>query len=298
MWRLATIQTEDGPAGCLIVDDACYELAVLARAAGAACPSQVIDVVADWSNLRPVIDRLAEVATRVDGRNVSDVSLLAPLRFPGKILCAGANYYDHMAEMGFPDVAKETQRLFFFMKPPRQAVVGPGDTVEMPAGCAKFDWEAELVAVIGAKARHVTTEDALAHVMGYSVAIDLSARDANMVPDQFYKFDWVAGKANDTCCPLGPWIVPAAAVGDPQDLGIKLSVNGELKQDGRTSRMIYSVAEQVARASQIMTLEPGDIILTGTPAGVGVPKGEFLAVGDRISVAIEKIGAFEVTIRT
>ena len=296
MWRLATIQTDEGPAGCLVVEDRIHTLAALAEAAHVTCPRQAVKLFSDWSTYRPLLDQLASRATQVEGQGVEDAPLLAPLRYPGKILCAGANYYDHMAEMGFPDVVKDSQRLFFFMKPPRQAIVGPGDTVVMPRGCEKFDWEAELVAVIGRTARYVSAKDAMACVAGYSIAIDLSARDANMVPDQFYKFDWVAGKANDTCCPLGPWIVPAEAIGDPQDLGIQLSVNGQLKQDGRTSQMIYSVAEQIARASEIMTLEPGDIVLTGTPAGVGVPKGEFLSVGDRIDVAIEKIGAFHVRV--
>ena len=144
---------------------------------------------------------------------MADAKLAAPLLYPGKVLCAGANYYDHMAEMGFPDVKKETQRLFFFFKPPRNAVVGPGATVTMPRGTKKYDWEIELAAVIGKTARYVTAENALSHIAGYTVAIDISARDFNQAPDQFYKFDWVAGKATDTACPMGPWIVPAEALG-------------------------------------------------------------------------------------
>ena len=153
--------------------------------------------------------------TRPRAGALAEARLLAPLLYPGKILCAGANYYDHMAEMGFPGVTKDSQRLFFFMKPPRNAVVGPGDTVVMPRGTAMFDWEVELAAVIGRRARHVSPHEALAHVAGYTVAIDFSARDFNRAPDQFYKLDWVAGKADDTCCPLGPWIVPAAFVPRP-----------------------------------------------------------------------------------
>jgi 2-keto-4-pentenoate hydratase/2-oxohepta-3-ene-1,7-dioic acid hydratase in catechol pathway len=219
------------------------------------------------------------------------------LVYPGKVLCAGANYYDHMAEMGFPGVKKETQRLFFFFKPPRNAVVGPGATVTMPRGTKKYDWEIELAAVIGKTARYVTAENALGHVAGYTVAIDLSARDFNQAPDQFYKFDWVAGKATDTACPMGPWIVPAEALGDVQDIALKLSVNGVVKQDSSTGQMIYSVAEQIARASELMTLDPGDVVLTGTPAGVGVPKGTFLSPGDKIDAEIEGIGTLSVVIK-
>jgi len=228
--------------------------------------------------------------------DVREAELLAPIIYPGKVLCAGANYYDHMAEMGFPDVKKEAQRLFFFFKPPRHAVVGPGATVVMPRGTQKYDWEIELAAVIGKTARYVSPDRALDHVAGYTVGIDLSARDFNQAPDQFYKFDWVAGKATDTGCPLGPWIVPASVFADPQKIPLKLSVNGEVKQDSNTSRMIFSIAEQIARASEIMTLDPGDVILTGTPAGVGVPKGTFLKVGDRIDAEIAGIGVLSVSI--
>ena len=217
--------------------------------------------------------------------------------YPGKVLCAGANYYDHMAEMGFPGVKKETQKLFFFFKPPRNAIVGPGATVVMPRNTQKYDWEIELAAVIGKTARYVTPEQALDHVAGYTISIDMSARDFNMAPDQFYKFDWVAGKATDTSCPLGPWIVPAGVLPDPQNIALKLAVNGEIKQNSNTNQMIYSVAEQIARASELMTLDPGDVLLTGTPAGVGVPRGTFLKAGDRIDADIASIGTLSVTIQ-
>jgi 2-keto-4-pentenoate hydratase/2-oxohepta-3-ene-1,7-dioic acid hydratase in catechol pathway len=192
--------------------------------------------------------------------------------------------------MGVPDTRKEAQRLFFFMKPPRNAVVGEGDTVHMPIGTSAFDWEVELAAVIGRRARNVAVETALSHVAGYTVAVDFSARDLNSAPNTFYKLDWVAGKAQDTCCPLGPRFVPARAIRDPQDVGLKLSVNGVVKQDGRSSQMIFSIAEQIAILSRIMTLDPGDVILTGTPAGVGAPKKTFLAVGDRVDAEIEGVG--------
>jgi 2-keto-4-pentenoate hydratase/2-oxohepta-3-ene-1,7-dioic acid hydratase in catechol pathway len=147
----------------------------------------------------------------------------------------------------------------------------------MPIGTDAFDWEVELAAVIGKRARNVPVETALGHVAAYTVAIDFSARDHNRAPETFYKLDWVAGKAHDTCCPLGPRLVPAAAIADPQDIGLKLRVNGALKQDGRSTDMIFSIAEQIAIASRIMTLDPGDVLLTGTPAGVGAPKQTFPA---------------------
>lgn len=293
MWALATIE---GGRPALVVDGKLFSLAALAAATGKAAPSSNLDLFADWDSWKPVLAALASSAAK-SGIAPADAKLAAPLLYPGKVLCAGANYYDHMAEMGFPGVKKETQRLFFFFKPPRNAVVGPGATVTMPRGTKKYDWEIELAAVIGKTARYVPVETALSHIAGYTVAIDLSARDFNQAPDQFYKFDWVAGKATDTACPLGPWIVPAEALGDVQNVALKLSVNGAVKQDSSTSRMIYSVAEQIARASELMTLDPGDVLLTGTPAGVGVPKGTFLNPGDRIDAEIAGIGTLSVEIK-
>jgi 2-keto-4-pentenoate hydratase/2-oxohepta-3-ene-1,7-dioic acid hydratase in catechol pathway len=293
-WGLATARVNGSAAACLSVDGKLYLLSDLAALAGVSLPPTVAEMFAAWPQNEPKLAALAEKASA--SRAIASPELLAPLLYPGKVLCAGANYYDHMAEMGFPDVKKETQRLFFFMKPPRQAVVGPGATVIMPRGTRAFDWEIELAAVIGRTARYVAPEQALSHIAGYTVAIDLSARDFNQAPDQFYKLDWVAGKAGDTCCPMGPWIVPASVFADPQNIPLKLSVNGEIKQNSNTSKMIFSIAEQIARASEIMTLEPGDVVLTGTPAGVGVPKKTFLKLGDRIDAEIAGIGTLSVSI--
>jgi 2-keto-4-pentenoate hydratase/2-oxohepta-3-ene-1,7-dioic acid hydratase in catechol pathway len=296
MWSLATARIGGKATPCLRVSDRLYPFAAL----GPDLPARTIDLFGDWPRSARRLDELAtgleSGARKGEGVAADTVTLLAPL-MPGKVLCAGANYYDHMAEMGFPGVKKETQRLFFFFKPPRNAVVGPGDTVVMPRGTQKYDWEIELAAVIGKTARYVAPEHALDHVAGYTIGIDMSARDFNVAPDQFYKFDWVAGKATDTGCPLGPWMMPAAALPDPQNVALKLAVNGAVKQDSNTGQMIFSVAEQIARASEIMTLDPGDVLLTGTPAGVGVPKGTFLKAGDRLDADIAGIGRLSVTIR-
>jgi 2-keto-4-pentenoate hydratase/2-oxohepta-3-ene-1,7-dioic acid hydratase in catechol pathway len=282
-WALATIDCDGRPLACLEVGGKLYRL-----------EAPVIDLLADWERSCANLDA---TAAAVDPANaVPEGRRLAPLLYPGKVLCAGANYYDHLAEMGMPGAKKADQRLFFFFKPARNAVVGEGDTVRMPIGTKAFDWEVELAAVIGRKARAVKPEQALDHIAGYMVGIDFSARDHNRAPETFYKLDWVAGKANDTCCPLGPRFVPAAIIGNPQDLGLKLSVNGEIRQNARTSGMIFSIAEQIAMASRIMTLDAGDVLLTGTPAGVGVPKATFLSVGDRVDAEIESIGRLSVTI--
>lgn len=294
-WSLATVETSVGAIACVETDEGLFSLAPSLARVGMPNVNAVIALFDDWPRAELALE---EAAVRLDPADrIETARRLAPLLYPGKILCAGANYFDHLAEMGMPDAKKAEQRLFFFMKPPRNAVVGEGDTVHMPIGTAKFDWEIELAAVIGQRARNVSVESALKHVAGWTVAIDFSARDHNRAPETFYKLDWVAGKANDTCCPLGPRLVPTSALRDPQDVGLRLKVNGETKQDGRSSDMIFSVAEQIATASRIMTLDPGDVLLTGTPAGVGVPKGTFLSVGDRVDAEIEGIGQLSVRIQ-
>jgi len=238
------------------------------------------------------------------GVPVAEVTLHAPLLYPGAIYCAGANYADHVAEMARahnlplpPDPRTLGLKPWFFMKPPRACVVGPRSRVARPRGSQKLDWEAELVAVIGKAARNVPVEKALDYVAGYSIADDLSARDLSrrsaLPPGNPFHFDWTAHKGFEGSCPLGPWITPAAEVPDPQALAIRLWVNGVLKQDSNTSRMIFSTAEQVAHLSSLATLHPGDLVLTGTPAGVGAGRNEFLQPGDRVEIEIEGLGRLE-----
>lgn len=244
---------------------------------------------------------------RGEGRALAAVKLHAPLLYPGTIYCAGANYADHVAEMARaqnlpppPDPRTLGLKPWFFIKPARSTVVGPGARVARPRGSQKLDWEAELVAVIGRTARDVPVEHALDYVGGYTIANDLSARDlarrTQLPPGSPFHFDWSAHKGFEGSCPLGPYILTADEVRDPQALAIRLWVNGVLKQDSSTSQMIYSVAEQVAHLSSLATLHPGDIILTGTPAGVGTPRNEFLQPGDRVAVEIERLGRLETSI--
>jgi 2-keto-4-pentenoate hydratase/2-oxohepta-3-ene-1,7-dioic acid hydratase in catechol pathway len=294
-WTLATIAGDAGDIACVGVGGSLYKLAPSLARVGLNGMDSVIGLFDDWPRSRAALDACVTHVQTAD--IVSGGTRRAPLMYPGKILCAGANYFDHLAEMGMPNAKKADQRLFFFMKPPRNAVVGEGSTVRVPLGSQAFDWEIELAAVIGTTARNVPVETALSHVACYTVTIDFSARDHNRAPETFYKLDWVAGKANDTCCPMGPVLVPAEAIGNPQDIGLKLWVNGELKQDGRSTDMIFSIAEQISIASRIMTLDPGDLLLTGTPAGVGVPKQTFLKAGDKVDAEIEGIGRLSVIIQ-
>jgi len=201
---------------------------------------------------------------------------------PGKIVCVGLNYRDHAAEGG-QDLPKAP---LLFAKWPN-TLIGDGEPVVLPPESTQVDYEAELGVVIGAKAKRVSENDALDHVAGYICVNDVSARDL-----QFADGQWTRGKSPDTFCPVGPRLVPREEIADPQALAIRCIVNGEALQDSSTAQMIFSVAEIIAYTSQIITLEPGDLIATGTPAGVGVfrdPK-VLLKDGDEVSVEIEGLG--------
>ena len=294
-WSLATVDVNRAPVAVIEKEGKTYRLGAALERSRQRTAATLIDLFVDWDRMQHAIDIAAQSLHLAD--EVQFTRCLAPLLYPGKILCAGANYFDHLAEMGMPGAKKADQRLFFFMKPPRNAIVGEGPTVHMPLGTKAFDWEIELGAIIGTPARNVPVETALSHVAAYTIAIDFSARDHNRAPETFYKLDWVAGKANDTCCPIGPRIVPAHAIKNPQDLALKLAVNGVLKHNGTTRDMIFSIDEQIAIASRIMTLDPGDLLLTGTPAGVGVRKQTFLNVGDIVDAEIEGIGRLSLVIQ-
>jgi 2-keto-4-pentenoate hydratase/2-oxohepta-3-ene-1,7-dioic acid hydratase in catechol pathway len=223
-------------------------------------------------------------------RPLGDLHLAAPVPRPGKVVAIGRNYADHAAEGG---AAPPSAPLIFAKWP--SSVIGPGDEIRWdPRLTTQVDYEAELAVVIGRTARRVDEAEAMEHVLGYTCLDDVSARDL-----QFGDRQWVRGKSLDTFCPMGPVLVTLDALADPDDLGITCHVNGELVQASRTSRMLFSVRHLVAYCSQAFTLEPGDVIATGTPAGVGVYRDppRFLGEGDVVSVAIEGIGELSNTCR-
>ncbi|MEJ8648270.1 fumarylacetoacetate hydrolase family protein [Streptomyces sp. MS1.AVA.3] len=208
-----------------------------------------------------------------------------PLARIGKIVCIGLNYHDHARETG----AATPEEPILFMKAP-DTVIGPDDTVLVPRGSVKTDWEVELAVVIGRRARYLESdEQALAAVAGYAVAHDVSERAFQIERGG----QWDKGKNCETFNPLGPWLVTADEVPDPQALGLRLWVNGELKQDGTTAEQIFPVAEVVHYVSQFMTLHPGDVINTGTPAGVAMGRPEpkpYLRAGDVVELEIDGLG--------
>ena len=212
-----------------------------------------------------------------------------PIETPGKIVCIGLNYRDHADEQGTP----LPERPLLFAKWPN-ALVGPGEPIVVPPIVQKVDYEAELGVVIGARVRRVSVENALEAVRGYLCLNDVSARDL-----QFADGQWTRGKSPDTFCPVGPELVPAALVPDPQALRIRAVLNGETMQDSTTANMVFGVAELISFITQVITLEPGDLIATGTPAGVGAFREPpvFMQAGDEVTIEIEGLGALTNPVR-
>jgi len=224
----------------------------------------------------------AGAAQQGDAIPLTEVELRAPIADPGKIVCVGLNYRDHAAESGI-DVPDEPILFPKFAN----SVVGPEEAIVIPPADHRIDYEAELGVVIKSRAKGVSVEDALQYVAGYMCVNDVSARDLQMRTGQ-----WMRGKAIDTFFPTGPWLVTKEDVPDPQDLWIRCRLNGKVMQDSRTDQMVFGVADLVSFISQTMTLEPGDIIATGTPPGVGFARDPavWLQSGDRVTVEIEGLG--------
>jgi len=257
-------------------------------------PRSLLEVIqggeATWASVREVwehgkglVDQQAieELATRRLAYPLKRVRLLAPIPSPSRnIFCLGRNYADHAAERG----AAAPEHPVYFTKP-ATSVVGPGDDVVHHAITKELDYEVELAVVIGTGGRDIPRADALKHVFGYTIINDVTARDLQKKHQQWFK-----GKSLDTFCPMGPLLVTADEMPDPQALAISLRVNGQLRQSSHTSKMIFPVAQCIDVLSQGMMLLPGDIIATGTPEGVGAASGNFLKAGDRIEAEVEGIG--------
>jgi len=252
--------------------------------------SSVLELLEDWPAAEPVLREL-DVAGAPE---VSYDRLLPPLQWPRKVICAGVNYRKHMREMG-GEIPEQGWQPFFFLKAPTTSVIGPTDPITISApDRARVDWEAELAVIIGVKGKNIPAERAGAHVAAYCVANDITARGyhkRDVVPADAFSYDWFAAKSMEGSLPLGPGLTPAMFVPDPQDLRLRLWVNDELQQDESTADMVVPVAELVSAASQVVTLEPGDVIATGTPSGVGAGRGLYLRDGDVVRVTIDGLGS-------
>ena len=265
----------------------------------------VLDVLNAWIDVHPQLKRAARGLRAGEARfatlPLAEVKLLAPVLYPGVIFCAGANYKDHVAEMSRalnlpiePDPHEVGLKPWHFIKPGAACVRATGETIALPSYSKKVDWEAEIAVVIGRECRNVSVENALDYVAGLSIVNDLSARDhlrrAGVAVDSPFHFDWVSQKSFDGALPFGPWIVPLDDLPDVETLGIKLWVNDELMQDSSSSNLIFSMSEQIAHLSTRLTLRPGDVIATGTPAGCGSARGRFLKAGDHVRLWVQGIG--------
>lgn len=235
---------------------------------------------------------------------LSEVELLVPIASPPKLLLLAGNYAKHVEERGYLTAEQAETFPYVFSKPPSTTLTNPFDPIVLPeVSPDRIDWECELGVVIGRRCRRVSESEALDYVAGYTVVNDISDRQFTPNPgrkprerDKF--FDWLHGKWHDSSCPIGPCLLTADVVPDPQNFTLRLEVNGQVKQDASTAQMVFPVAAVIAFISQFVTLEPGDIISTGTPAGVGSARGEYLRPGDVVRATIAGIGTLENPVET
>lgn len=281
--RLISCRTDPGEAVGVVVGDRWLAAADLVPDGPTTMLGLLSGGLASMSRLR---DAATPDRILTQGSSIEGLGLIAPVPRPGKVVAIGRNYRAHAEEEGVepPDAP------LVFAKFPG-SVTGPGAEIQWdPTLTAQVDYEAELAVIIGRRARHVPEGDALAYVAGYTCLNDVSARDL-----QFGDGQWVRGKSLDTFCPMGPMMVTSEEIDDPQDLSICCTVNGERVQEAHTSQMYFSVAQIISYCSMAFTLEPGDVIATGTPSGVGAFRDppRFLTAGDTVIVEIERIGRLE-----
>lgn len=306
-YRLATVRTNGQLRAAVIVGGTVFDAARVLQHGRSSADGDIVtmnDVLEEWPRCEQAFAAFAEadspVRAEVEARALDVNDLAAPL-MPGTIFCAGANYKDHVLEMSRafnlppePDPHEIGLRAWHFVKPAGNCVRGPGDAIELPRWANFVDWEAEIAVVVGRKARNVAVVDAMRHVAGFTIVNDLSARDQfirkGVHETSPFRYDWISQKCFDGAMPIGPWITPVAYTCDPSNMRIKLWVNDELMQDSSSNQLIFDMAEQVSHLSERLTLRPGDVIATGTPAGCGLPRGRSLRPGDSVRIWVESIG--------
>lgn len=293
-YKLLSYEAVNGAAAGVLIEEYVYEAD---KVLGDPRYRSMLGILENWRSVQPRLTAFAQnpVGNRM---HVADLTLAAPIPRPPTIYCAGANYQDHVANMAKVqgltldrDPRANGKKPWHFIKS-SACVVGTKTSVR--ANSKKLDWEAELALVVGVRARGLTLDNALNCVAAITNANDFSARDYLQREEQDFrspfKYDWIGHKNFDGSCPLGPWLTPIDAVEDLQDLSIRLWVNDVLRQDSTTRNMIFTAAEQLVQLSSRLTLHPGDVILTGTPAGTGAEVGEFLHPGDVVRIEISGLG--------
>lgn len=315
-FKLATVENGRVPFVIMVVGDTAYGIDGLYRAwrqgkrGGALIGvSSIMLLLEDWDTNFEALCLMADFAvagsapeaTRVE---LADVRFMPPILRPGKMIYAAANYGDHIREMlnvsrlenaedreNMLDRDKKRIRPYSFLKAP-SALCGAHDDIIAPSDSTKVDWEVELAMAVGRQTKRISAANAMDCIAGFMTTNDISARDWNMRDDwPSLRSDWLGGKSHDTFAPMGPYFVPRAFVPDYMNLRLTLKVNGETKQDGNTGEMVFSPEEQIEFASEMISLEPGDILSTGTPAGVGHGAGTYLQPGDVVETEVEDLGA-------
>ena len=296
--------TQQKPA--IVLDEKLYDLEQAVAAGLPAARAQwlahdgVQAMLNDWPQASAWLKEATPVAERLAAsgaiKPVAGQASIAPPYVPTRIFCAASNFIEHANEMGTVLAAKAQSKPYMFLKL-SNTVVGDGDIVQMPPETQMLDWEVELAAVIGKRCRRISVAEALDAVACYTVINDITARDMNKRGDYPFKFDWFQGKCHDTFAPIGPWLVPSWQIPDPQSVRLRLDVNGKTMQEESTANMIWTVAEQISYLSTIVTLEPGDMVATGTPTGVGMGRGIFLADGDKLETSVQGIGRLSNQVR-
>jgi 2-keto-4-pentenoate hydratase/2-oxohepta-3-ene-1,7-dioic acid hydratase in catechol pathway len=261
------------------------------------CPwaLSTLAVLNAWEVALPALHELATQTEHIK-LTLSQIKLQAPLMYPPAIYCTGANYSAHAQEMSAEGkgVDKSVTQPYLFLKSGPHCVLGPADCIALPSVSNSVDWEGEFAVVIGKTARNVSVQDAMKYVAGYTIMNDLSARDLSRRPDwPRWNIDWFGHKNFDGAAPMGPWITPADQIADHTQCHLRLWVNEEKKQDTLVADLIFNVPELIEYLSRRMTLRPGDVIATGTPAGVGRPKGTFLKPGDIVRIEISGLGVLQ-----
>ncbi len=305
--QLATYEGFEGVRVGVVEGDQIWDLMAMAEASGLVDTADVADMRALLEAGETGLDGVRATQVWATNNNRSDlrvlrheVTLLAPLPCPGKLMCLAGNYASHIEEGGGSYIGKEKMIPRFFIKP-CSSVTATEQPIRIPPSTAFADWELELAVVIGKRGRDLTPEQAEEHIMGYTIFNDISARELtfrNDLPEQEgdWFFDWLVGKWLDTFGPMGPWITTRDDIPHPDRLRMQLWHNDQLQQDANSGQMIFSPAEALSFVSQFITLEPGDILSTGTPAGVGHVKKVRLEPGDRIKGEIEGLGILENTV--
>ena len=299
--KLATYLSETGPRTGAVAANRIVDLAAALEASGSgaarlAATTQSL-LASGPEGLRAAaaaVEWHCRTGAETPGFDLTDVQLLAPLPNPGKLMCLAGNYADHILEGGGVFPGKHKMAPHFFMKP-ATAIIGPDAAIRIPPSTKFADWELELAVVIGKSGRGFSVDEAEAAIAGYTIFNDISARELSFRDDLPMQegdgfFDWLVGKWLDTFGPMGPWITTVDEIADPSALRMHLFLNDELQQDASSGQMIFSPAEALAFITQFVTVEPGDLISMGTPAGVGHSKKLRLQPGDRIRGEIAELG--------